>query len=465
MAWDVSSGGGEAPRDARLIDRMAEISRQIGALEAELASSICEFIDLRRSEPVDGVAAVKGRVLPGEFAADEIAAALRCSTHRVQTLDRRFRRLRSDMPQITSLWMAGAIDGFKAAKIVEAANRLVRPDSVTKLDEQAAVRAAEDTASHLQRWLNRRVASLEPEAAEQRHRRARADRRVSSRMDLDGMGSLWMMAGAADVAAIDSRLTDLARKLGSDDPRTIDQRRADLAVDLLLGIGSGTANPSSSAAVVLTVPVQSLMGVDDTPGELADRSASIPAPFVREIAARPGTLFYRAITDERGHLLDMTELGRFPSDLLGLAIDVRDGTCRWPTCSVPAARCDADHTMPAPDGPTAAWNLGPASRRHHRGKTADIFDLEQPDPGVFVWTTPTGHRYVVEPEPLPVGRWPAPTIVDDHTPIADLIGMVDRLGPRVWESDVRAGLDPRAGPEPLLRWEIDAIAAGPADDP
>jgi hypothetical protein len=453
------------PRDAQLIDRMAQINRQIGALEAELASGVCEFIDLRRSEPVDAVTADRGKVLPGEFAADEVAAALRCSTHRVQTLARRFRRLRADMPKTAALWVTGAIDGFKAAKIVEAANRLVRPESVTRLDEQAAVRAADDTASGLQQWLNRRVASLEPDAAERRHRRARADRRVSSRMDLDGMGSLWMMAGAADVAAIDSRLTDLARRLGADDPRTMDQRRTDLAVDLLLGHGDGEAKPSGSAAVVMTVPIQSLMGLDDTPGELADRSASIPAPFVRDIAARPGTLFYRAITDPRGHLLDLTELGRFPSDLLGLAIDVRDGTCRWPTCSVPAARCDCDHTTPSPDGPTAASNLGPASRRHHRGKTADIFDLEQPEPGVFVWTTPTGHRYVAEPDPLPVGKWPAPTIVDEHTPIADLIDIIDRLGPRVWESDIRAGLDPRTGPDPLLRWQIDALAAGPADDP
>lgn len=191
MTSDASGDAGESPRDVRLIDRMAEINCQLGALEAELASSVCEFIDLRRSEPVDGVAAGRGRVLPGEFAADEIAAALRCSTHRVLTLARRFRRLRTDLPQTASLWATGAIDGFKAAKIVEAANRLVRPESISKLDDQAAVRAADDTASQLQQWLNRRVASLEPEAADRRHRRAHAERRVSSRMDLDGMGSLW----------------------------------------------------------------------------------------------------------------------------------------------------------------------------------------------------------------------------------------------------------------------------------
>ncbi len=294
------------------------------------------------------------------------------------------------------------------------------------------------------------------------------DRKVCSGVEADGMGSLWMLAAAADIAAIDRHLTGLARGIGADDPRTMDQRRCDLALDLLSGRhanGGGPGSSTGSPAVVITVPVQSLLGVDDTPGELADRSCTVPASLAREIAARPGTLFYRALTDERGQLLDVSELGRFPSKLLGLAIDVRDGTCRWSTCSVPASRCDIDHTMPAPDGPTAAWNLGPGSRRHHRGKTAGLFDLEQPDPGVFVWTTPTGHRYVVEPEPLPVGRWPAPTVFDEHSTVAELIDRVDDTEPPVWETAIHDALGPRAGPEPLLAWEIDAIAFGPGDDP
>jgi hypothetical protein len=465
MTSSATGDAAESSRDAWLIDRMAEINREIGALEAELASTICEFIDLRRSEPVDGVSGDRAKVLPAEFAADEIAAALGWSTHRVQDQARRYRQLRARLPRTCASWRAGEIDGYKAGKIVEAANRLTRPESIARLDEEVAERAVSQTASQLSRWLCRRVARLEPDRAERRHRRAMTDRKVCTGVEPDGMGSLWMLAGAADIAAIDQHLIGLARGIGADDPRTMDQRRTDVAVDLLLGRHDGSGTPAGSPNVAITVPVQSLMGVDDTPGELADRSASIPASLAREIAARPGTLFYRALTDERGQLLDVTELGRFPSERLGFAIDLRDGTCRWPTCSVPAARCDADHTIPAPDGPTATSNLGPASRRHHRGKTADIFDLEQPDPGVFVWATPTGHRYVVEPDPMPVGRWPAPTIVDDYTPIAALIDIVDQLGPRVWESDVRAGLDPRTGPEPLLRWEIDAIAAGPADDP
>ncbi|MGH3741813.1 MAG: DUF222 domain-containing protein [Micromonosporaceae bacterium] len=100
----------------------------------------------------------------------------------------------------------------------------------------------------MQQWLHRRVARLEPDAAERRHRRAHADRRLTSRMDLDGMGSLWMAAGAADIAAIDTHLNGLARQLGGQDPRTMDQRRADLAVDLLTGHYADPATGAASAA-------------------------------------------------------------------------------------------------------------------------------------------------------------------------------------------------------------------------
>jgi len=457
----MSSGAeSSASRDADLIDRMVDLDREQARLEVQLATTIVEFLDLRGSEPVDVVTADKGRVLAGEFAVDEVAAALGWSTHRVQARARLVRTLRSELPRTWALWRSGDIDGYKASKVVEAADRLTRPESVTILDGEAAQRIVGQTATQLQRWLNRRVGRLEPDRAERRHRRAYADRNVATGMDLDGMGWLWMAAGAADLAAIDQHLSGLARGLGSGDPRTMDQRRADLAVDLLTGRHEGTSTGGTGTAVGVVVPVQSLLGMDDTPGELSDRSASIPAGLARQIAARPDTLFYRLLTDERGNLLDVTQLGRFPSDLLGFAVDVRDGTCRWSTCSTAASDCDRDHTIPAPTGPTNAANLGSGCRRHHRAKTHAGFKLEQSEPGVFVWQTPTSHRYTAEPEPLPVGKWPTPVLHDQHTPIAELIDLVDDTGPPPDHTTVHDALQPDAAPEPLLEPEIELIASG-----
>lgn len=459
----MSSGAeSSAPHDVMLIDRMVGLDREQASLEAELAATIVEFVDLRTSEPVDAVAADKGRVLAGEFAVDEVAVALGWSTQRVQARVRLVRTLRSGLPKTWALWRAGDIDGYRAGKVVEAADRLTRPESVSTLDGEVTERIVGQTATQLQRWLNRRIDRLEPDRAERRHRRAYADRKVVSGMDLDGMGWLWMAAGAADIAAIDQHLTGLAQGLEAEDPRTMDQRRADLAVDLLAGRHRSTESSTGStgSAVSVVVPVQSLLAVDDTPGELADRSASVPAALAREIAARPDTLFYRLLTDERGNLLDVAQLGRFPSHLLGLAVDLRDGTCRWSTCSAAASSCDRDHTVAAPTGPTTAANLGNGCRRHHRAKTHAGFALDQPEPGVFVWRTPTGHRYAVEPEPLPVGSWPAPTMADEHTPITELIDLVDDTGPPLDHTFIRDALRPDAAPDRLLASEIELIASG-----
>jgi len=102
--------------------------------------------------------------------------------------------------------------------------------------------------------------------------------------------------------------------------------------------------------------------------ELADRSALIPAEFLRQLIAdtlgpdpsgHDKVLFTRLLTDSGGRLRDATELGRYPSRRLAEAIKIRAGTCRFPTCTVPADRCDLDHHQPWPHGPTSAANMDP----------------------------------------------------------------------------------------------------------
>lgn len=73
----------------------------------------------------------------------------------------------------------------------------------------------------------------------------------------------------------------------------------------------------------IIVSAASLFGFTNTPGRLADRSALVSVDTIRDLAAQPGTLFNRLLTDDSGNLLGVTELGRFPSRKLGLAIGYR----------------------------------------------------------------------------------------------------------------------------------------------
>jgi Domain of unknown function (DUF222) len=160
----------------------------------------------------------------------------------------------------------------------------------------------------------------------------------------------------------------------------------------------------------IVVPLASLLGASDCSGELADRSGFISGDTVKDLIAdildadsRNEVLFTRLLTDNGGRLLDTTELGRYPSARLAEAIKIRAGTCGFPTCTVPADRCDLDHHKPAPDGPTSGTNMDPFCRRHHRGKTFAWRAAFRDDHGVD-WTMPDAEHYRCIDEPLPTGR-------------------------------------------------------------
>ena len=161
-------------------------------------------------------------------------------------------------------------------------------------------------------------------------------------------------------------------------------------------------------SIGVVVSAQSLFGYSNTPGQLMDRSSLVPAEVIRELAQQQGTLFYRLLTDEKGNLLDVTEMGRFPSRKLGMAVKYRAGVCQGPTCHVAATRCDLDHLVPVPEGPTAAVNLGPECRGEHRAKTHAGHQAARTGPHTTQWVTPTGHVYTAEDPQLPVEEWPMP---------------------------------------------------------
>ena len=52
-------------------------------------------------------------------------------------------------------------------------------------------------------------------------------------------------------------------------------------------------------------------------------------------------------------------------------------------------------------GRTCECNLAPLCRRHHRAKQAQGWRLDQPEPGVLVWTLPHGRSYRVQPSAYP----------------------------------------------------------------
>jgi hypothetical protein len=92
---------------------------------------------------------------------------------------------------------------------------------------------------------------------------------------------------------------------------------------------------------------------------------------------------------------------RQPSAALRDYVNTRTPKCVAIGCGRPAESCETDHTQDySLRGATSADNLGPACRHHNLMKLNGGWTLDQPKPGYFVWTTPTGRRFEIEPEPV-----------------------------------------------------------------
>ena len=83
-----------------------------------------------------------------------------------------------------------------------------------------------------------------------------------------------------------------------------------------------------------------------------------------------------------------------PSRGLADLVRLRDTRCIGPGCSQPSRSCDLEHWQAHPDGPTAAWNVGPASRRCHNAKTHGGWSYTPHPDGSVTWTTPWGATHV-----------------------------------------------------------------------
>ncbi|MFC6703897.1 HNH endonuclease signature motif containing protein [Flexivirga alba] len=125
---------------------------------------------------------------------------------------------------------------------------------------------------------------------------------------------------------------------------------------------------------------------------------AIPAAVIQAMTRSFGTTMTRALIEaDTGITLETCETRYRPSPKLQHFVRARDQHCRFPGCSHPATRCDLDHVIPWPQGPTAAYNLHALCRHHHRTKQAHGWTVTMTPDGVCTWTSPAGHTYVTTP--------------------------------------------------------------------
>ncbi len=164
-----------------------------------------------------------------------------------------------------------------------------------------------------------------------------------------------------------------------------------------------TLNPDGTAAAHGCVT-----GRHPPPGFAASRSPRGPSPGPDP---PPGPRPQDWLREQQVRLTPITrghcdhqhgETGYRPSRKLQHLIKARNARCGAPGCGRPAARCDLDHTIAwDKGGRTCECDLCPLCRHHHRVKQSEGWRLEQPEPGVLIWHTPSGRSYTTGPTQYP----------------------------------------------------------------
>lgn len=263
--------------------------------------------------------------------------------------------------------------------------------------------AEELTTGQIRVRLARRVLEHDPEAARERYDKAVKQRTVETLSNPDGTANLsgWNLP-ADRVAAISDMLDDLARHLGGDG-RTMDQKRADVFLDLLegkhLNYHRQRRRGARRGTVDIRVPLTTLMGLDDQAGDIGGFGPVI-ADIARQVALTQIDGQWRvAVTDpDTGAVLWNGTTRRRPTAMQRRWVEARYPTCVFPGCRAPAMRSDIDHTKAHSDGgPTHTRNLAPLCRHHHRLKHHHHWKLDVGPDGTHHWTTPHGHTYINSP--------------------------------------------------------------------
>lgn len=220
--------------------------------------------------------------------------------------------------------------------------------------------------------------------------------------DVDGMANLGIRMPAVQAHRAFARIDSAARDLGLIDgeQRTLAQRRADVAADILTG--DDGAAPATRVSVAVTVPVMTLLGISDEPATL-DGYGPIDSETARRLAAHAPS-FTRLLTHPvSGVVLDLDRTTyRAPADLKRW-LEVADQTCRFPGCGRLARHSDLDHTVDFQfGGTTSAANLAHLCRHHHRLKHMTRWEVTRDPEEInrLSWTSPTGHRQIDEAPPF-----------------------------------------------------------------
>lgn len=421
-------------REAPAVVRLRQVHALRAALDAAEAQAILDLAteaewDENAEFDIVGTRPIRigadGTRLIDEHLPLEIAAAGATSVDSATWLIRDVVNLHARHPRVWQALQVGRLPLWRARRFAEyAATLQLSVEQARAVDDQ--IGDAIGRVGWKRLWWLYRAAVMEVAAARVRElaERAAADRYIRTGPTADDPACSYLAGrlDTGDAVAFSSLLDDLAEALSeAGEAGTKDVLRA-RAVGLL-------SDPHEAIALL----EQRAVGTE--PARTAESDP--PRPARRRRDRRPATRVYVHVSERnlrpggvarvegRGPILvdQLKELtGSCPIHLTPVVqrnaaesvvdeyevpspiraeVIMRDRYEVFPYSGRNARHADLDHTNPyreGENGQTRASNLGPLTRRPHRGKTHGDWGLWQPRPGVFWWRSPRDQLYRVGPD-------------------------------------------------------------------
>ena len=405
----------------------------IDSLETTAAAQLAEAINAYawpESEPEPdrfdsySVERIRGKAY-GEDLTSELALAGRTTPATASYLVQDVTRLRDQLPGCWAKVITGEAPLWQARRISDAVQLLTAEQCAT-VDEMVAPSLGVVSNIRLTRLTDAAIRKADPENT--RYKTRNSERFVRTGGSDHDPTTGWVYAHIDRVDAIkhDAIIDLIARRIAEQGDETdLDTRRA-RAFGIL-------ANP---AAAVQLIGIPTTRGMNPEPTTPEQTQAILDQADAMAPGLTIGTKVYVHLYADT--LTDPDALARIEGigpmlmdqvqqitggtgvrlapvvhpDGAGICVDqyeiptrVRDQVlaanphCVFPWSATESRHLDLDHTIPYQPGipgQTRPDNLGPLTRKAHRIKTHAGWKLTQPQPGVYIWTSPSGQVHQVD---------------------------------------------------------------------
>lgn len=397
---------------------------------------------------------------PWNNTAARVAVALSVGQRRASGQMRIAVALRDRLPGVAALFFGGMISARVVTEITWRTQLVDSDEMIALIDaalSEGAVRWGSLSEVQLGRVIAAEIERHDPEAVRRSKEIIRTrDFHIGANEDPNEITAVWGRLSACDAAVLERRISAMVAEVCEADPRSVGERRADAlgalgnnndhlscrcgaphcpaaettasnvvirviadeaaveAARKLIAAENAEQRPAPTPAQSPTPAPSPTPSPSPTPPPSPTPAPSSPAPASKDcgLALLPGrgvvpTVVLAEALRGGAKVTPMwlpgvePESGYRPSARLAEFIRVRDMFCRFPNCDVPAERCDIDHVIPFPSGPTHPSNLNCKCRSHHLMKTfwggPDGWSDSQLPDGTVTWTAPDGRTYVTRP--------------------------------------------------------------------